>query len=267
MPLFIFEGYSGRMILPILRPGRTNKQLNVFGIIRRLVERIRAKWPNVEITIRGDAMFCSHDMFEWADGQRGIHYCVGLAGNSALLNNPIVLNLLAKARSVHDRTKEPVRLFSQFIYGARSWKATRWVIAKVEYGFLGSNVRFIVTDKAPKNSDESRHVYEKFYCRRGECELWIKELKDDLHIDRMSCGRFSANQFRVFLHAAAYVLLWHVRKVQLRGTEADQWTTRSLQLRILKSAVRITSLKTKIKIEFGRDHPEKFLIRWALRRA
>lgn len=267
MPLFIFEGCSGRMILPILRPGRTNKQLNVFGIIRRLVERIRDKWPNVVITIRGDAMFCSHAMFEWADGQRGVHYCVGLTGNSKILNNPVVLNRLAKAQSDYEHTKEPVRLFSQFLYGAKSWKVKRWVIVKVEYGPLGSNIRFIVTDKAPKDCRESKHIYEKLYCRRGECELWIKELKDDLHIDRMSCGKFTANQFRVFLHAAAYVLLWHVRKVQLAGTEADHWTTRTLQLRILKSAVRITSLKTKIKIEFGREHPEKELIRQALCRA
>lgn len=266
MPLFIFEGYSGRMILPILRPGRTNKSLNVFGIIRRLVERIRAKWPNVVIIIRGDAMFCSHDMFEWADGLRGIHYCVGLTGNSVLLNNPIVSNLLTKAKSNYDRTKEPVKLYGQFLYGAKSWKVPRWVIVKVEYGFLGSNIRFIVTDTTPKDQTESKHIYEKLYCRRGECELWIKELKDDLHIDRMSCCKFSANQFRVFLHAAAYILLWHVRKVQLKGTYADQWTTRSLQLRILKSAVRITTLKTKVKIEFGRDHPEKCLIQSALRR-
>jgi Transposase DDE domain group 1 len=267
MPLFIFEGYSGRLVLPILRPGRTNKQLNVFGIIRRLVERIQKVWPNVSITVRGDAMFCSHDMFEWADDQRGVHYCVGLTGNQVLRNNPIVLNLLAKAESDFKRTSEPIKLFSQFQYAAKTWKANRWVIVKVEYSALGTNIRYIVTDKTPKNNNESKNIYEKFYCRRGECELWIKELKDDLRIDRMSCGKFSANQFRTFLHAAAYILLWHIRKVQLKDTEADQWTTRSLQLRILKSAVRITSLKTKIKIEFGRDHPERCLIELALRRA
>lgn len=94
-----------------------------------------------------------------------------------------------------------------------------------------------------------------------------QELKDDLHIDRMSCSRFSANQFRVFLHAAAYVLLWHVRHVQLRGTEAESWTTRSLQLRILRSAVNIKEQKTKIKVEFEDDHPQRNLIFRALCRA
>ena len=267
MPLFVFEGYSGRMVLPILRPGRPNKQLNVFGIMRRLIERLRKVWPNTSITVRGDAMFCSHDLFEWTDNQHGVHFCVGLGGNSVLLNHPIVLERLAKAESDFRRTKESVKIYSQFYYEAKSWKKGRWVIVKVEFGPLGKNVRFIVTDKTPTNRSESKNIYEKTYCRRGECELWIKELKDDLRIDRMSCNKFSANQFRVFLHAAAYVLLWHVRKVQLCETEAYEWTTRSLQLRIINSAVRILTMKSKIKIEFGRDHPARHLIRLALQSA
>lgn len=267
MPLFIFEGCSGRIILPILRPGRTNKQLNVFGIIRRLVERIRQVWPNTVITVRGDAMFCSHDMFEWADTQRGIRYCVGLTGNSVLLNHPQVIQLKAKAESIFARTHEPIRMFGQFIYQAESWKASRWIIVKVEYERRGFNIRFIVVDRPPHNASDSRRIYEKTYCKRGECELWIKELKDDLYIDRMSCSRFSANQFRVFLHAAAYVLLWHIRHIQLRGTDAESWTTRSLQLRILRSAVHIKEMKTRIKVEFEDDHPERRLIQCALGRA
>lgn len=109
MPLFIFEGYSGRMVLPILRPGRTNKQLNVFGIIRRVVERLRKVWPNTVILIRGDAMFCSHDMFEWADTQRDVRYCVGLTGNSVLLGLSQIQLLKSKAESLYGQTHEPAR--------------------------------------------------------------------------------------------------------------------------------------------------------------
>lgn len=267
MPLFIFEGYSGRMILPILRPGRTNKRANVFGIIRRLAERLRKVWPNTAITIRGDAMFCSHEMFEWADTQKGVHFCTGLSGNAVLLNHPQVLMLLAMSESEYNRTHLPVKHFGQFLYRAGSWQTDRWVIVKVEYGPMGSNIRFIVSDKTPKNASDSRRIYEKLYCQRGLCELRIKELKNDLRIDRMSCNRFGANQFRVFLHAAAYILLWHVRRAQLAGTVAEDWTTRSLQLRILKSAVHVREMKTKIKIEFKDDHPERRLIEIALSRA
>lgn len=267
MPLFIFEGYSGRMILPVLRPGRVSKRLNVYGIIRRLVKRIRQKWPHVIITVRGDAMFASHEMFEWSDTVPGIHFCVGLTGNKKLNDNPIVINLMARAKSEFNRTKEPQRHFAQFLYKAGSWKKDRWVIVKVERNSLGSNIRYIVTDRTSHNPADSRRIYEKEYCRRGMCELWIKELKNDLRIDRMSCSSFSANQFRVYLHALAYVLLWHVRHELLHGTAAEDWTIATLQLRLIKSAVRVTTLKTKIKIEFGRDHPEKKLIQKALSRA
>lgn len=240
MPLFIFEGYSGRMILPLLRPARPNKRANVFGVIRPLVGRLREVWPDTVITVRGDAMFSSHEMFEWADTQRCLHYCVGLTGDSALLNNPQVLTLKAKAQSMFSRDGKPVRLFGQSVYRAQSWKESRWVIFKVEYESRGFNVRFIVTDRTPHNSADSRNIYERVYCKRGECELWIRELKDGLRIDRMSCTSFSANQFRVFLHAAAYILLWHVRHVLLKGTDAESWTVRTLQLRLLRSAVHIT---------------------------
>lgn len=56
MPLFVFEGYSGKLILPILRPGRVNKRTNVAGLIFRLIEELRKKWKNTMIVIRGDSM-------------------------------------------------------------------------------------------------------------------------------------------------------------------------------------------------------------------
>lgn len=267
MPLFIFEGYSGRLIVPILRPGRVNKRLNVYGIIKRLVERLRKTWPNTKITIRGDAMFCSHQMFEWVDKQKNVHYCVGITGNSAMKNNGQVIRLLAKAKNQYNLTKKNIRLFGQFYYRAKSWSQPRWVIVKVEYNSLGSNIRYIVSDITPRNRDHSKEIYENVYCKRGTCELWIKELMNDLRIDRMSCHSFSANQFRVFLCAAAYVILWNIRHVLLKGIEVEHWTVRSLQLRILKRAVVIRELKTHIKIEYEDDPLERHLITEALRRA
>ena len=267
MPLFIFEGYSGRMILPILRPGRVSKRVNTYEIVRWLVEHLRKVWPNTAITIRGDAMFCMHQMFEWADTQRNVHFCVGISGNKVLSNHPQVLQLLARAKSDYDSSRTKSRLFGQFVYKAKSWEKVRWIIVKVEYGLQGQNIRFIVVDRTPKNTTESREIYDKLYCKRGDCELWIKDLKKDLRIDRMSCHSFTANQFRVFLYAAAYVLLWYVRNVLLKGTDAEHWTTGTLQLRILKSAAHISEKKTKIKIEFEDDHPDRGLIILALERA
>ena len=105
MPLFVFEGYSKRMVVPILRPGRNSKRLNISGIIRRTIERLRKVWPNTSITVRGDAMFCSHDLFEWVNTQRNLHYCVGLSGNKALLNHLLLLTVWLRLRMILDCIK------------------------------------------------------------------------------------------------------------------------------------------------------------------
>ena len=55
-----------------------------------------------------------------------------------------------------------------------------------------------------------RFLYEKVYCARGDVENRIKELKD-LELDRTRCHEFKANQVRVLLTAAAYVLMQELR--------------------------------------------------------
>lgn len=46
MPLLVFEGYSGKMILPLLKPGRRNKSANIADILRWLIIVLRETWPN-----------------------------------------------------------------------------------------------------------------------------------------------------------------------------------------------------------------------------
>lgn len=137
-------------------------------------------------------------------------------------------------------------------------------MTKVEYSSEGSNVRHIVTSMYMK---EPKDVYEKWYCKRGNCELYIKELKNGLWADRMSCSRFSANQFRLLLHAAAYVLLLEAKTTLFRGSELAHATISTFREKVLLAAVRITELKTKIKVEYVRDHPIRNDMRLALRRA
>jgi hypothetical protein len=65
MPLLIYEGLSGKMILPILRPGRHNKSLNVSKILIRIIKRLQQAWPQCRIELRGDSHFCSHELMDW----------------------------------------------------------------------------------------------------------------------------------------------------------------------------------------------------------
>ena len=136
------------------------------------------------------------------------------------------------------------------------------MVVKIEYGSLGKNVRYVVTDMYDKKPQD---VYENCYCKRGNCELYIKEMKDGLRADRMSCGSFSANQFRLFLHAAAYVLLLEAKqRLFAKSKQLATATIITLRKRIILQPARITELKTKIKIEFQRDNPMRDEILQAL---
>jgi len=71
----------------------------------------------------------------------------------------------------------------------------------------------------------------------------------------MSCNDFHANQFRLFMHSAAYVLLHTFRSEMLRLTEFARATMQTIQLRLIKVAAFVKEIKTRIKIEFPKKFP------------
>jgi hypothetical protein len=110
----------------------------------------------------------------------------------------------ALAQAEEGAEEEPVRLFTSFDYQAKSWNHPQRILYKAEVTQGQANPRFVTTnipDRTPK------FLYEKVYCARGRAEGFIKNHKTFLHSDRTSCHRFAANQFRLFLHSAAYVLM------------------------------------------------------------
>jgi hypothetical protein len=250
MPLFIFEGISGKMILPLLRGGRRNKSANIFGILRRLITLMRRHWKKTRFIVRGDAHFCSREFMDWAAEKDYVDFVFGMVKNAVLSRQ--VEQWKQKAESGFAKNGEEVRMFRTFSYRAGSWKYPQKVVVKIEVNSCGTNVRYIVTGI---NHTSSRFLYESLYCGRGTMELYIKEMKNYLSSDRCSCSRFSANQFRFFLHAAAYVLLHGLKQEVFKGTSLYNVSILTLQQKVLPGAVHIRSMKTKIKIEFSDKHP------------
>ena len=116
------------------------------------------------------------------------------------------------ARAESTRTGRTAHVYAETRYAAATWNDARRVVIKAEVVRLDDreprdNPRFVVTNlrHAP------RYVYERVYCARGDIENRIKELLDGLQIDRTSCCRFWANQLRVLMTAAAYVLMQELR--------------------------------------------------------
>ena len=121
---------------------------------------------------------------------------------------------------------------------------------------MGTNIRYIVTDLFQYRTKE---LYEMGYCARGNMELRIKDHKLYLRSDRMSCNSFLANQLRLFLHSAAYILIHTLQNEILKGTQYVNATMKTVQLKIIKVAARVKELKTIIKIELPTDFPLKEL--------
>jgi len=254
MPLHIYEGFSGKLITTILKPGRRSKTVNVFAILKRIIEYLRKHWTGTMIIFRGDSHFCSKELMDWAHGMKRIEFITGLTGNSVL--NECARVTVESARRNYSITGKPVKRYHSFEYKANSWTYYERVVVKVEVTDMGTNVRFVVSSL--KNV-RSKSLYEQGYCARGAAELRIKDHKTYLLSDRMSCNSFLANQFRLFLHSAAYVLIHTLQKEVLKGTGFCKATMKTIQLKLIKVAARVKVLKTKIRIEL----PSEFYSKWA----
>lgn len=147
-----------------------------------------------------------------------------------------------------------MRLFSSFFYQAASWAHPRRIIFKAEVTDKGPNPRCVVTNLA---SSRASCLYERVYCARGRMEGFIKNHKAVLRSDRTSCHRFEANQFRLILQSAAYVLLHVLATKTLAGTTWAQAQFDTLQKRLLKVGARICELATKVKVHWPTSFPLK----------
>src|ERR687891_2290982 len=205
LPIHIYEATTGKPVAVILRPGRTPAGAEVALVLRHVVKAIRARWPRVEILIRGDSHYARHEAMTWCEHNR-VGSVFGLAGNQIL--SAKIADLAedaAVARALGEA--ETVRRFGEFRYAAKSWAAKSWkverrVIGRVEASSQGSDSRFIITNLA----GTPRWLYESVYCQRGQAENLIKAHKLHLASDRTSCTSATANQFRLLIHTAAYWL-------------------------------------------------------------
>lgn len=253
MPLHIYEGLSGKLVTTILKPGRRSKSLNVFSLMKKLISYLGGYWPNTLIILRGDGHFCSKEFMDWAEGRPNIGFLTGIAGNAVL--NRLSKITVESAQREYAQYRKPVKRYHSFEYKAGSWEHSQRIVVKAEVTSMGTNVRYIVSSI---RHIRSKSLYEQGYCARATAELRIKEHKTYLLSDRMSCNSFMANQFRLFLHSAAYVLIHTLQTEVLKSTEFCKVSMKTIQLKLIKVAARVKIMKTKVKIEL----PKEFYAKW-----
>ena len=134
---------------------------------------------------------------------------------------------------------------------------------RVEVGAQGADTRFIVTNLA---GGKAKALYEDVYCRRGAAENHIKSWKTHLAADRTSCTRATANQFRLFLHAGAYWLMWGLRAAMPKRSCFAVAQFDTLRLRLIKIAARVVEMKTQIRLHLPTSCPDLRILRIVLDR-
>jgi hypothetical protein len=260
-PIVVFDG-EGRFVTALLRPGKRPSGVEIRGFVRRLVGAIRSHWPKVEILLRADSHYAGPEVFDWCRTNR-VDWIIGLAPNTALAGHVAALEKSTAARFKAAPTRGKVRRFMQFYDAAQSWRRVDRIIARVEAGPEGPDTRFIVTNL---EGGRAKHLYERLYCARGQAENYIKAWKNHLAADRTSCHAAEANQFRLFLHAGAYWLLWSMRRVMPKRSAWRVMQFDTLRLRLVKLAARVVELKTQLKIHLPSSAPDQAIFAMLLSR-
>src|SRR5712691_4197307 len=258
MPLHLYEGLSGRLITTIFKAKRfTGAQM--LAVLTRLVKRLRHAWPHTLLIFRGDSHFASPEVMQWIEEQPDLSYVTGLTSNRVLTE--LAREVVEQAKRAYERDGGKITRFHSTRYQAGTWSRWRRVVIKVEVSDQGVNTRFVVTDM---EHARTKVLYRQIYCARGQAENEIKDHKLSLKSDRTSCHRFEANQFRLFLHSAAYVLLDTLRREVLKTTPWASATMETIQLRLLKLGARVHECTDRIKISLPSSCPVAPVLRRSL---
>src|SRR5262249_44900747 len=170
-----------------------------IGRLRTLFQKLRAAFPRARLRVRLDGGFAGEDLLAFLEAE-AVEYVVALGSNRRVEKR--AQRLMGKARVRSKASGETEHLFGETRYAAKTWSRKRRIVMKAEVvrhpgRAPKNNPRFVVTSLALTPA----HVYQ-VYRERGDVENRIKELKDGLALDRLSCVRFLGNQFRLLLTAA-----------------------------------------------------------------
>jgi Transposase DDE domain group 1 len=239
----------------VLRPGNATAKKGAISLLRQVLKRLRVAFPRALFRIRLDGGFAAAEVFDFLDDQLDVDYVVAMAKNSVLKRR--AHRLMGRVRKRSRRSRRTEHDYSECLYAAKRWPVKRRVIIKAEVvqhpgRSMKDNPRFVVTNM----SGTPQWIYEEVYCARGDIENRIKELQNGMDFGRTSCSRFFANQFRVLLTAAAYVLMQVVRSAAAKTSLARAQVS-TLRERLLKLGVRVVESVRRIVLHLPRAFPDQ----------
>lgn len=247
-PVLINEASSGYPLVLQLRAGNTHSGKGVAGILRWLFWRLKRAFPGVRIILRADAGFSLPEILRVCERSE-VGYAIGFTRNA--VTDRKIADLLERARLQCIQTQQKARLFDDVYYAAGTWDEPRRLVMKAEWLPKGANPRLVLTNlELPP-----QELYDQFYVQRGcDSEHRIKELKLGIQADRLSCSSFVANQFRLLLSQAAYILMLKVREAA-KGTEFATAQVERLRSTLIKGAAKVSVSARRVLVELAAHSP------------
>lgn len=250
MPFHVYDGLNGKLITTVIRPGKTPAAGEIIAILKRIVSKISGRFPKTKIVFRADSHHSKPDVHDYCD-KNNVGFIIGQGPNPTL--NKLFTDTVVQAKLKYANTHKPCIVFASASYQASTWSKARRIICRVIVNELGvEDVRYIVTSYEDAGA---KYLYETVYCQRGNAELYIKDQKHALKSDRTSCNKATANQFRLFLHSAAYQLMHALRENILKGTRLARAQFDTIRLHLLKVAAQVRVMKTKITFHLPKQFP------------
>lgn len=256
--LFLHDGETGQIILPVLRPGNSHSNKWYVGILKRIIIKIRDSFPEMEIVIRTDSGFSCAPFYQLVD-DFNLFYATGQASNEVLKRK--VLRAEKAVRHLYLNQKKKHQHFICYSYQAKSWHKEQPCYSKIESTGLGMNIRHFTSNL---EEQDAREIYFDFYVKRGETsENRIKEVKNMCFSDRLSNHRYWANFFRLFISSLAYEMFLLIKKEIKKSSNdnAKKWQISSIRTYLLKVGARIKITKRRIYYQLSKSFVYRDLFR------
>lgn len=250
--LLFHDGETGQVILPVLRPGNCHSARWFVHILSIIVDKIRERFPKIEIVIRADAGFSGSKFYKLAE-EKNLKFCIGLTRNERLKKFTETAEEAVRAGYL-DQGEKFQFFAGAFEYQADSWDKPQRCYAKIESTGKGMNVRYFCSNM---EGQTARELYWDFYVKRGEAsENRIKELKNMCFSDRLSCHSFTANYFRLFISCLCYEFFRKIKELIKKSgdKEASKWQINNIRLYLMKVGATIKMSVRRITVSFSKSY-------------
>lgn len=258
-PMMIFEGVTGMPLGAWLRTGTAHASHGAREMLEQIVTRLREHWPEIKISVRGDGGLAKPEMYEYCEAA-GLKYAFGYTANPVLQRRVKELELEESTRLIWwmGGQRETQLFHSLDDYQAGTWPHPRRIIIKSEITVTGgSNLRYVITNL----TDLPANVYREFYTQRGKVpERPIGELKNGLHMDRLSFHRFFANGQKLLTHVLAYLLYALFREANAKTPVLNTMEVGTARTRLFKVACLVETTSRRIWFHVASHWPGRAML-------